>query len=366
MKILYLESYGDMVGGGQRSLLNLLRKLDRDEFIPLVLVPSQGTLTTHLDKIKVDFKILPLPSVRGWRNLLIPITLFRLLYLTVQEKIDLIHSNTTNSAFYGVIVSRILKIPHIWWVRVTPKLNLTERIISRLTAHIAVVSRFVGRRLPKHKLSVIYNGVDIEEFKPTANYVFRDELNIPKEVFLVGTVGQLLPYKGHKILIQAVKKVIEREENILFLIIGEERVKGYKRELISTAESLGIEDKILFTGFRKDIPRILNSLDLFVFPSIVEHFARVILEAMACGKAIVATRSGGTPEAVEDKESGILVRPGNADELSGAIISLKRNPQEIEKLGTNAKNRVASLFRIERNVESTQKIYRRLSCRREK
>ncbi|OYD17115.1 hypothetical protein CH333_01900 [candidate division WOR-3 bacterium JGI_Cruoil_03_44_89] len=360
MKILYLESYGDIVGGGQVSLLYLLKNLNRDGFIPLVVVPNEGSLTDELERHKIRFEILPMPPLRGWKNLLVPITVKRLLYLARKEKIDLIHSNTTNSALYGVLVSRILKIPHIWWVRVEPRLNLPEKIVAHLTTYIAVVSEFVGARLPQERLSVVYNGVDTERFKPNRDNRFRRELGMPDGVFLVGTVGQLLPYKGHKFLIRAAKRATEEEKNIRFVIVGGERKKGYRKELENETHHFELGDAISFVGFRKDIPSVLNSLDLFVCPSTAEHFGRVIIEAMSCGLPVVAINSGGVPEIVVDNVTGILVPPGDISALADAILYIKRNLEEPKRMGENGRKRVERYFSIEKNVCLTEKMYRKL------
>lgn len=360
MKILYLESYGDIVGGGQVSLLNLLKNLDRKKFTPLVIVPDKGSLTNEIEKHKIRFELLSLPSLRGWKNLLIPMTTIRLCHTARKERIDLIHSNTTNAAFYGALVSIVLGIPHIWWVRIRPRLNLPERITARLSTHIVAISNFVGENLPEDKLSIVHNGVDTERFKPNRDNRFRRELGISDGVFLVGTVGQLLPYKGHKFLIRAAKRATEEEKNTRFVIVGGERKREYRKELENETHRFELGDTISFTGFRKDIPSVLNSFDLFVCPSTAEHFGRVIIEAMSCGLPVVAINSGGVPEIVVDNVTGILVPPGDIPALADAILYIKKNPKEARRMGENGRKRTERYFSIEKNVCLTEEIYRKL------
>ena len=208
---------------------------------------------------------------------------------------------------------------------------------------------------------VIYNGVDIKTFTPFIDgSKIREDLKIPKKDFLIGCISQLLPFKGQKWLIQAVKEVINEFPGVKLLIVGKEIKKGYLDYLHSLVKELGIEHSVIFSEFRKDIPALLNAIDLPVLPSTEDHCPRVLLEAMGCGKPIVATKSGGVPELVKDKETGILVPPQDSASLRDAILYFIRNPTERERMGKVGRKRAETVFNIEKTTAKIENVYKEL------
>ncbi|PIU68061.1 MAG: glycosyltransferase family 1 protein, partial [Armatimonadetes bacterium CG07_land_8_20_14_0_80_40_9] len=146
----------------------------------------------------------------------------------------------------------------------------------------------------------------------------------------------------------------DTQTNIKFLIVGDGPLR---EELKEQSKDLGIEDEVTFTGSRQDIPEIMAALDIFVLTSIKEHFGRVVIEAMACGKPVIATNSGAVPEIVEDKVTGILVPPEDSEKLAEAIIELLEDKEKAKEMGIAGRKRVEELFSIEKHTRQIEEVY---------
>jgi glycosyltransferase involved in cell wall biosynthesis len=212
--------------------------------------------------------------------------------------------------------------------------------------------------MEKGKLKVIYSGIDIERFNVKAGSFFRDTLGLSNKDFVVAVVGSIEPRKGQDYFIQAVPDILKEINNVKFIITGEtiERNTSYAMKLFRMVEDLELKNKIVFTGFIKDIPTLMNSIDLLVLPSLEEALARVLIEAMAAMKPIVATNVDGIPEAVVDKQTGILVPPKNSKALANAIIYLLKDPDIAKKMGIEGRKRVKRFFNIEETSEKINAI----------
>jgi glycosyltransferase involved in cell wall biosynthesis len=179
----------------------------------------------------------------------------------------------------------------------------------------------------------------------------------------VGTASQLIPRKGYSTLLQAASRVLQIHPNVKFVIVGSGEEK-YSQSLYNLSKKLGIIENIIFTGYREDISQIMNILDIVVLPSThPEGFSRLLLEAMASSKPVVASRIGGNPEAVEDGRTGLIVPPGDVDSLAKAIQHLVQNRELRQSMGQAGRQRVKERFSIEINVNKIESIYEELLCR---
>jgi glycosyltransferase involved in cell wall biosynthesis len=166
--------------------------------------------------------------------------------------------------------------------------------------------------------------------------------------------------KGYEELLDAMGEVAREGFDVKLAIVGEAIYQNsgvYKRKILMKANSAGLKDKIIFTGFRENIPEILASFDIFVLPSRSEGFGRVNLEAMAMGKPVVSTNVGGIPEVVLDGVTGILVPPGNSKSLSHAIMRLLNDPRLRASMGRKGRKRVEQHFTLHAHVQRIEEIY---------
>ncbi len=364
--ILYLANSGDIIGGGQISLLGLLKRLNRGKYHPVVVCPAVGSLYDELKRIGVETHIVRMNTLRNLNFLLWVKTINRLVQLIKSKKIQIIHSNGSRATIFGGIAARLTKTPLIWHVRIVNSDKLLDRLLARLASKIIVISKAVSRRFnwlknKEDKIVLVYNGIDLERFKPNVGIrKVRGEISLSSETPLVVTVGRLDWYKGHKYLLEAAEKIVQTLPDARFLIVGD---GGYRKRLENQVKQLNLDENVIFTGNRKDIPEILAGIDLFVLSSVSEGFGRAVAEAMACAKTVVATKAGGLSEVVEDGITGRLVSPKNSTALAEAIIELLKDKKKAENMGIAGRKRVEKLFSIERNVKSIEELYEKILTR---
>jgi glycosyltransferase involved in cell wall biosynthesis len=365
--ILYSSLSGDLVGGGQQSLLLYLKYIDRKRFKPVLVCPSEGKLILAARNLGIETAFVPMPSLKHFSI----VALFKLASLVVRKKVDLIHTDNPRHTVYLGIVSLLLQRPLLWHVRVSDRENpLYERLLFFLSKKVIAVSKTVGGRFnhisrSNKKLTVIYNGVAIKEYdSQLAKGNEREEFS-SEDCVIIGTVGQIIPIKGQELLIKAAAAVCKvSSRKIKILIIGTGK-PDYCNRLVEMSRSLGIHDKIVFTGFRDDIPALMDALDIFVLVGThKEGLSRVILEAMAAGKPVIATEVGGNGETVIDGKTGFLIPVNSEAGLVSALLKLISDGETRKRMGTAGRLRLEQTFDIDENLKIIQGIYEELVCRK--
>jgi glycosyltransferase involved in cell wall biosynthesis len=219
------------------------------------------------------------------------------------------------------------------------------------------------------KITLIRNGVDLTRFDaPPEPERLRRELGLPDGTPLVAVVSRLTRLKGLEQFLEAAAAISVRVPDARFLVVGETNPAhvAYLTELKAYAERLGVADRVIFTGLRTDVPTLLASVNVSVMPSLNEALSNVLLESMAAGAPTVATRVGGTPEALVDGVTGLLVPPGDSAALTDAIVRLLEDPAMAAHLGRAARQRIADTFSVTRMVRSTEEIYLELLDRKQR
>lgn len=298
----------------------------------------------------------------------------RLYLLFYQEKFDIVHTHTAKAGVLGRIAARlagtsaIVHTPHghNFYGYFSPFISkivvILERFIAYFTDRIIALTELekkdfvIFKVIQPEKITVINSGLELDNYRKIIVDVQnkRGELQIEQNEVIVGMIGRLEPVKGLQYLIAAAKLVIEKFSNVKFLIVGEGSLRN---KLESQCKKLDIFDKFIFTGWREDIPQILSILDILVLPSLNEAVGRILIEAGACGKPVVATDVGGIPEVVKDNQTGILVPPKDAHGLAHAIISLLEDERKRQSMGEAAKNWVDDKFSVERMVNKVSHLY---------
>jgi glycosyltransferase involved in cell wall biosynthesis len=363
--ILYLANSGNIIGGGQISIKTLLEGLDEKKYHPLVVCPTNGNLVDELNKLGIETTIIKMESLRKLNVLSWVNTIFKLIRLIKRRNFDLIHSNGSRPTIYGGIAARITKTPLIWHVRIADTDKWVDKVLARFATKILVVSKAVSLRFKwnKKKITVVYNGIDLEKFNPLIDGTkIRQEFSLLSSTPLVGIVGRLDNYKGHEYFIKAAKKVIDAIPNTRFLIVGDGE---NRKKLESLKMKLGLNGHVIFTGNRDDIAEIMAALDLFVLSSVSEGFGRSAVEAMACGKAVVASNVGGLSEVVEDGVTGKLIPSKNPDSLTMAILSLLEDNEKTRRMGHAGRQRAEKMFSLRENIMKTVRIYEQVISNQE-
>jgi glycosyltransferase involved in cell wall biosynthesis len=243
-----------------------------------------------------------------------------------------------------------------------------EKLLGRITHHqIALTPEecndYVNLGVAKsNNLSVIHSGVDLNRFKLNAaetNHK-RKELSIPPDSLVVGYVGWLIPIKGVTYLVDAMAEVIQRHPNSLLVLVGKGDEKAEEEiKLKEQVENLGLVDNVRFLGWRPDVNEIMGFFNIFVLPSLNEGMGRVLVEAMAAGLPIVASRVGGIPDLVKDGENGLLVPPANASALAKAISDLLTDKKKQKRMAEAGK-KMCRPYSAEAMVEQIDHLYREL------
>jgi len=184
--------------------------------------------------------------------------------------------------------------------------------------------------------------------------VKRKELGLPEEGPVIGTVGRLVPIKGHEWLLKAAPRVLAEFPHATFVFLGEGPLLGQLQQL---AAGLGISGHVMFMGARQDVPECLAAFDLFAFPSINEGMGRALIEAMAVGVPVVATRVGGIPDVVADGETGLLVPARDETALADALLKLLRDPARRQAYGQAARRSMDERFDVKAMVRAIDRLY---------
>jgi glycosyltransferase involved in cell wall biosynthesis len=207
-----------------------------------------------------------------------------------------------------------------------------------------------------HKCVVVHNGIDLQRFSPSiAGDGVRAELGLDHTAPLVCTVSRLgEERKGVKYFVEAAATIAQAHPQARFVVIGDGHLRP---QLEAQAASLGIADKMIFTGERKDIARLLAAMDVFVIPSLYEACQYSLLEAMAMGKPVVATPAGVAPDVVLDHETGLLVPLADAPAIATAVTELLDDPALAARLGARARELMAQQFSVEVMLDNITRVY---------
>jgi glycosyltransferase involved in cell wall biosynthesis len=217
----------------------------------------------------------------------------------------------------------------------------------------------LGDGLPESLLEVVHSGVDLGRFEgvPDRSADYRREFHIPSGVPVIGNVAHCADHKGQRYLVAAAPAVLERHPEARILIVGDGELLPALRE---QARELGVAERVLFPGFRTDVPALLAWFDVFCFPSHLEGLGTSVLDALAVRLPVVATTAGGIPEMIESGTHGLLVPPRDGPALADALVWMLEHRDEAAALGRAGRERVESDFTCQRTAERTLAAYRRL------
>jgi glycosyltransferase involved in cell wall biosynthesis len=294
----------------------------------------------------------------------------RLSDIIKESRADVLHTYLFHANILGRIIGRINRVPVIISSERCLDLerrgfnNLLNNLTLRWCSKIVVVSDSVGKMLmardkvPCSRIVRIYSGIEFSNYDLNIDKDSnRKELGLKSDDVVIGTIGRLRPEKGHEYLIKAIAEVLRKFPEVRLLIAGD---GAEENKLKCLSDKMGIKDKVIFTGFRNDIPEILSILDLFVLPSIEEGLPMAVLEAMASGRGIVATRIGGTEELIQDGVTGVLVPPKDVHALAGAIYGLLKEHDKINRFGMLAREAAKNNFSINNMLKNYERLYEEL------
>lgn len=207
----------------------------------------------------------------------------------------------------------------------------------------------------------VHEGIDVDQVLAAPVVSVHEAFWLPHRAPVVGNVAALVPHKGQRHLIDAARLVVQEVPDARFVILGEGELREHLERQV---RDYRLEKHVLLPGFRNDVLGCIKGFDLFAMSSVTEGLGTSLLDAMACSRAIVATRAGGIPEIVEDDENGLLVPPRDHVALANAVVRLLRDEALRQRMGAAGLARVQARFTVERMVEETTEIYSRLKTQR--
>ena len=375
--ILYIIDVFLEMAGAERNLFEVVTRLNPQRFKPIVMCLEGGRPLDFLRNKGVETTDLKLKRIYTPYAFLKAIEIFRIIK---QYNVKIVITYHESSDFLGSVVAKLAGVPVIISSRRDMGYKLKKRhiliykLINRLFNRIITVSDAVKNVIcnrenaPLHKIVTIHNGVELEKFsKQLDRNTIKQSLGLRSNRPIIGILAGLRPIKGHKYFLEAASLILQKFPETYFLIVGWYDKNGdYFKELKALIRKLNIEENVIFIGGRSDIPEVLSIVDVPVFSSINEGFSNAVLEAMAVGKPVVATNSGGTSEAVIDGETGILVPPCNSEALASAVMVLLDNPEKAKNMGEEGKKRAKQLFSINKMIQSIENLYEKLLSETEK
>ena len=334
--------YGSHLHGPGRRLLTIAPEID-----PAVARLVVCVLRGEDPALSRLFAQRGIPLRHLGRRRLDPTTLPRLVRLVREERIDLLHLTGWGASDFGRLVSAWTGVPAI--VHVTDHYHpwyqdVADRLLGWRTDAVIAVSRSVAETSPmfrharlRRRVRVLQNPVDLREFAPVPEAeaaALRQALGVPPGRLVVGYLGRLHPEKGVHHLPDALPAVVRAVPEAVLVVIGD---GPQQRALEAQVQRLGLGPHVLFHGFRSDVAAALSAFDVAVVPSLTEGFPNVVLEAMAVGRPIVASRVEGIAEILRHDETGWLVPPGDAPGLADALVRALKEPAERARLATGAR-----------------------------
>ena len=387
-KILYVH-HGGGIGGAPLSLLYLIQKLDKTKYNPTVLCLYESEATDLYRN--EDIRTFVTRGIRGFSNTTLScgnVSIIRRIFnfgysmigmpLSIiithfwVKKISpcIVHLNSAG-LIPSAIGAKIARKKVVWHIReplfesqLGLRAFLSKICIDKFSDKIITIGKCEANRLFKSpKITTIYNFVDFNRFnRNISGESFRKEFSVRKNEEVVGMLGGVSPVKGALEFVKALVFVRKIVPNVKFVIVGHYPItKGlknkYYKKILNIIESEKLKDNIIFTGVRNDIPRILSACDILVFPSIVPHSARPVIEAGAMAKPAIASNLDGPNELIINNVTGKLIPSKDSKKLAEAIIEILTDGEKAKKMGEAGYKRAKRLFDANINAGRTFKVY---------
>lgn len=382
--VIHIITRLDHGGSAQNTMLTVLGH-DRTQYEPVVIAGHPGSWDAQggmaateehcrrLEKERISCVIVPslVRPISPWKDFCALWTLVGILRAT---RPAIVHTHTSKAGVVGRVAAWLAQVPVIvhtphghvfyghfglWKSRVFVQI---ERMLCRVTSHLVALTsaerddhldRAVGCA---DRFAVIPSGIDVERFRHArvAGRQIPPGFDCPTDATIVGSIGWLTDIKGHRVLVEALGHLKDEFPHLHVVIVGS---GGQHDVLLAQADSLGLRDRIHLVGHRDDIERCLAGMDCFAFPSLNEGMGRALIEAMAAGLPVVASRVGGIPAIVRHEENGLLVAAGDSRALSEALRRILTDPQLADRLGRNASRTIGQEFGVKAMVDAVESVY---------
>ena len=350
--------------GKEQGILKIVSRMDDSRF-RVDIIALRRIYREALQNVTLPGEVIELGRKPGND----PALIFKLMKIFKAKRYDIVYTHSWNTLIEGYLAARLCGIPklihgeHGTFERSWLKDQLQTKLWSNVDA-VTVVADSLRRKMVQwfryatDNVFVIHNGIDRKRFYPSASFrrQMRERYGV-RDKFVVGTVGRFHPVKDHFTLIRAFAQIARHLSHAVLILVGRGELESSYRKLCA---DLGISDRVLFVPPTSQVEQLYNMFDVFVLSSRSEGCSNVLLEAMACGLPVIATRVGGNPELVEHERSGWLVPAGDVAALAGRMEAVENNPEKAREVGRQALERINSRFTLERTVERYERLYESL------
>ena len=361
--------------GSDKTLLLLLKHIDKTKFYPVVVLPNEGILKDELEKENIEVVIAPVLKLS--RKMFTPKNILKFIKdikigISILDKLnkkhhfDIVYSNTL-AVSLGMIYAKKRKIKHLWHVHeiiIRPKIiaaiypKLLMMFSDLVVCNSIATQKNLTQRIPKleSKSIVIYNGIEI----PKGSNPDKINLGFPVDNIVISLVGRISSWKGQQLLVSAFVILAKKHLNIKLVFLGSAPLnqEHFEISLKNKIAENKLHEHVVIFPFQKEIAKFWNSIDIAVVPSTEpEPFGLVAAEAMLAKKPVIASNHGGLAEIVIDDVTGFLVAPNDAIALAEAISKLIDNPELRTQFGKKGHERVINEFSIERHVDQFEAIF---------
>ena len=350
---------GSHLYGGAQQVLYLLEALSASDVTSTLICPVGSAIGNAARERGVAVEEV------GYRGDLDWMVVPKIKRLLRQHSIDLVHVHSRRGAdLWGGLVARQVGLPCVisrrvdhhearWWAAL--KYALYDHVIAISEGIRAIL---LADGVSAEKVSCVRSAVDFERFQAVSDSAaLKKRFALPDESTVVGMAAQLIPRKGHDVLLEAVAALKDRWPQLRVLVMG----KGpLATSVVQQIEAMDLQEQVHYVGFLTDIETVLPHLDFLVHPARTEGLGVALLQAASAGLAVIASRAGGMPEAVLDERTGLLIPPGDAPALVAAMERLLSDPALADQYGAAGRRRMADEFSIEAMAAGNVAVYRRL------
>ena len=354
---------GEHLYGGAQQVLYLLGELSKTEFRSVLICPERSAVGEAARAAGIEVEAIPYRGDLDWR------AAKRIAEILTRHQVDLVHVHSRRGAdVWGGLAARKLGLPCVLSRRVDNRERAWAVAAKyRLYDHVIAISEgirdvLIADGLPRGKVSCVRSAVDWERFqKPADKAGLVSRFHLHDDATVIGIAAQLIPRKGHDVLLEALSGLVARWPNLRVLVMGKGPSESAIREQIRT---LNLGRQVQLVGFVEDLEHVLPSLDFLVHPARTEGLGVVLLQAASAGIAVIACDAGGMPEAVIDQETGLLVPPGDVAALMTAIERLLSEPERAEAFGAKGRERMLASFSTLAMAQGNVSVYRAVMAAR--
>ncbi len=381
-----------VMAGAEHNLVRLIPRLNAAEFQSIVVCPDQGELAEVCQQSGIPVEVLPRPrfystSIRigstarvpnpiacAWDSVIVGFHARSLSRYVSRLRPNLIVTKGMLAHLYGSLAARSCGVPCLWHVEdwVSERwFGLFRRLFARLAqalpTHIVGCADPIARQLPptiQDKVSIIYNGIDADSYRSDGDGIdLRQQLGISIDALVIGNIARMIPWKGQRHLLEAFARIAPKYPSARLLFIGSALFERdtFLEELRRRAEQLGLSDRVLFLGHRRDVRNLLKVIDVFAYTALEKDTGPLsVLEAMASSLPIVGYDIPGVRMFVSQDSEGLLVPVGEIDALACTLATVLDDAALRQRLGQGALQRVESALTFDRHVQQFESLFRKL------